>query len=249
MARKRYEFDVVNVVCTSDLGRPINLTLTCMVTSGKLGMGVFPANVSKCRFPPSTNCAFETGKLVNTGSIDIQSALLGARSFIDRLTRDIGYELEIWNHTVQNIVGAVRIGFRLNLNLLFDDRIKLKKQDCKWEPGSFPGLKLETQHKDIVFIMFESGNIIATGPSDINRITVAEQLLYDLHIERYELGNEYRSIEEVKIISQPRTAQKKTKKPNQFKVISHTKKREEFKATLIKQSKKNGTKRKIQLIS
>lgn len=245
LGRQHHQFRVVNVVCTMELGRPINLMLSCMVTHGKLGMGVFPAHVSKCRFPHSTNCSFETGKLVNTGSINVVSALLGARSFIDRLTRDIGYELEIWNFAVQNIVGAVKVGFRLNLNLFFDDRIKEGDLICKWEPGMFPGLLFETSEDDIVFILFESGNIIATGPCDINRITKAEELLYDLNIERYAVGHEYRSLDGVQIIAEERTESKKTKKPNQFKVISHTKKREEFKATMLNDStKKKNTKRK-----
>lgn len=241
----RHEFDVVNEVHTSKLGRHINLTLTCMVTNGKLGIRVFPANVSKCRFPPSTNCVFETGNMVNTGSTDLQSALLGERSFIDRLTLYIGYDLEIWNHTTQNIVGSLNVGLQLNLNLLYDDRIQLKKQDCKWEPGLFPGLLLETSASDIVLIIFESGNIIATGPSDINRMTTAGDLFYDLHIELYQLGKEYRSTDGVRIIAPPKIAVKKAKKPNQFKVISHTKKREDFRAEMMSTSQtKKGTKRK-----
>lgn len=242
---KRHAFEVVNEVYTTKLGRQLNLMLTCMVTNGKLGMGVFPANVSKCRFPPSTNCVFETGNMVNTGSTDIQSALLGERAFIDRLTLYIGYDVEIWNHTTQNIVGSLNVGMQLNLNLLYDDRIQLKKQDCKWEPGLFPGLLLETSASDIVLIIFESGNIIATGPSDIHRMTTAEDLFYDLHIELYELGKEYRSVEGVRVIAPPKVALKKAKKPNQFKVISHTKKREDFKAEMMStQQAKKGAKRK-----
>jgi transcription initiation factor TFIID TATA-box-binding protein len=236
-AQTRHRLGVVNVVCTMDVGRPINLMLSCMVTHGKLGMGVFPAHVSKCRFPPSTNCSFETGKLVNTGSVNCQSALLGATAFIDRLSDDLGYDLEIWNFEVQNIVGAVNLGFRINLDLFMHDQ--KHKLNCSWEPGVFPGLKHESSEPDIVFIMFKSGNVIATGPKRIHRMDVADNLLYDMNLERYEVGHEYRSLEDVRIIDVPRVATKKAKKPNQFKVINHTKKRAVFKANMLTASGKS----------
>jgi transcription initiation factor TFIID TATA-box-binding protein len=224
-----HRLGVVNVVCTMSVGRRVNPMLSCMATHGKLCMAAFPAHVSKCKFPPSTNCSFWSGKLVNTGSINAQSALLGATMYIDRIAKDIGYDLRIINFEVENIVGAVNLGFPINLDLLLDDGKELF--DRKWEPSLFPGLKLESSEPDVVFIIFKSGNVIATGMQLIGRLAVADRLLADLRLERYIIGQEYRSLAGVPIHDAP-VKKKKTKKPNQFKVINHTKKRAQFKASL-----------------
>lgn len=238
MQRRRHKFTIVNVVGTADTRQTLNLKQVCMATKGKLGMGVFPSAISKSKFPRSTNCAFETGKLVNTGSRSVLEALLSLRKYCDCLTDVLGVPHNYYDYNVQNIVGALRVGYRLNLNMLYDDRIKLRRQDCKWEPDSFRGLKLETAHPDITMIIFETGKIIVTGPATFDRIALAEQLLYDLNIERYEEGREYRSTSDVRVIAQPR-GEKKKKKPNQFKVINHTKKKEEFQAVMMMSTKKN----------
>lgn len=237
-AQKKHRFTIVNVVGTADARQSLNLKLVCMATNGKLGMGVFPSAISKMKYPRSTNCAFETGKLVNTGSRSVVKALLSLRMYVDRLTDVLGRPHSYWDYNVQNIVGSLRVGFRLNLNMLYDDRIRLRRQDCKWEPDSFRGLKLETAYKDITMIIFETGKIIVTGPSKFNRIALAEEWLYTLAIERYEEGNEYRSTMCIRIIAQPK-GPKKPKKPNQFKVINYTKKKEEFQSVMLMTTKKN----------
>ena len=235
-----HRLGVVNVVCTMNVGRGIDLALACMATHGKLSMSAFPAHVSKCKYPPSTNCAFESGQLVNTGSVNAQSALLGATLYVDRISRDLGYELSIINFQVENIVAAVNIGFSLNLALLLDDGKEL--HDRKWEASLFPGLKLESSESDVVFIIFQTGNVIATGMQHIERVATAEQLLHELHLERYKVGHEYRQLDSqhqpcVTRGKDTTHVSKRQKKPNQFKVINHTKKKAAFQASLVTSNK------------
>lgn len=234
-----HSLGVWNVVCTMDVGMHINLTLACMTTHGKLGMKIFPTHLSKCRFPPSTNCQFRSGKLVNAGALNFLSALQGATEFMDRLSRDLGYELEMCNFMVQNIVSSTNLGFRVNLNLLYIDC-----PDCtaKYEPKIFPGLYYRAS-RDIVFMIFTSGALIATGPCKLERIPVAERLIHGLQLRRYELGKEYRAVPPDQIITGSREAAGKQKKVNQAKVISHARKRELFLSSI---ATKQSTKKKKQ---
>jgi len=239
---------VVNVVCTLFLGRVVDPMLCCMATSGKLCKATFPADISKSRtstscsskWQTSTNCLFKSGKLVNTGSVDCLGALLSVSSFIDRLNRDMGYDLEICNFDVENIVGATRLPHTVNLNLLLADGADL--HDRKWEPELFPGLKLECP--GIVFIIFTSGNIIATGAGTINQMPEAEAILAGLRLDRYIIGNEYRSLKGVPILNTPAVRVKKAKKPEQFKVINYAKKKALYKESVQSHAPKSGISKK-----
>lgn len=234
---------IVNVVALANVGQGADLRSAALSTHGKLGPRIFPSLSSKCKNPPSTNCFFKSGQLLNTGSVNVISALLGATKFTDRVARDLDYDLRIINFEVQNIVGAYTLPFKLNLILMLQDGEFTN--DRKYEPSLFPGLKLETCHKDISFIFFKSGAIIATGMPSIDRLLVAGQLLFDLDLERYRLGSEYRT-PDYNLVREPssmlttpnaskRTAKKKQTmdgatlsnvdvKPHQFKVINHTRK-------------------------
>lgn len=232
---KRPRFKAVNNVTTTALGQNVDTRAACIATHGKLAMDVFPAHVSKSKTPSCTNCLFQTGQLVNTGAKSPDESLLGVTLFVERLNRQLGLNLRVLNHEAQNIVLATNLGFKLNLALVKEDGHQ--RYDRKWDPKLFPGLKLESPHRDIVFIFFASGNVIATGMKSIDRRTVAEEELFNMNMRRYETGKEYRPLRSYvdRPLSDPERSPSpviKSKKSGQFKVITQTSKRSNFQANL-----------------
>lgn len=203
-----------------------------MATHGKLDMTIFPAHVSKCRMPPSTNCVFRSGKLVNTGSVNELSSLLGGMSYGDRMRR-LGYKrVRVYNYRVENVVGAMKLSFCINLRQIKKDFILT----TKWESTLFPGLKFDSQRvKGLVFILFGSGNAIATGMKSEDQLADAESELCSYQLQQYMLEPIQRPLVDTTLTTTTTTPRKtKKKKPNQFKVINHTKKKANFKASLRK---------------
>jgi TATA-box binding protein (TBP) (component of TFIID and TFIIIB) len=222
-----------NVVCTLSFGRPIDLRLAAVATSGRLDPGVFPAYVSKCRTPKATNMLFAKGKVLSTGAVSFQDALLAANLKIDMLHRKLGIDYETCNFFAHNQVASGMLPFQLNLNLFLHDGRKL--YDRKWEPKLFPGLKLV--RNGITFILFTSGALIVTGTNDTLRLIEAQDILESLDLARYELNREYCSLEDVQILDgvtpkatlvRSRTAAG-ARTSNPIKVINHSKKKAAFK--------------------
>ena len=233
-------FRIVNIVTTQTIGRVIDTKQACIATHGKLGMEIFPSYVSRSRSPACTNSLFSSGQLLNTGSRSYVDALLGVNRFINLLSKNLNCSLRLVNFSVQNIVIALDLGFKLNLALLLEDGLLQRKFDRKYEPSIFPGLKLESRFKDIIFILFISGNVIGTGLKSQDRVPVAQQVLAEFGLRQYELGKEYRQMSSssiLRMLKEPSSASltdskpkrhKKPSKANQFKVITHTRKRARF---------------------
>lgn len=197
---------VKNVVCKFELGRAI----ACMPVAQALGARwdprVFPALVLLCANTGCVVSIFPTGSVVIVGCSSPDLGITTAQLTVALLWRKCRLSARVFNFDVCNIVCAVRLPWRLNLDLLYAEaqRSELtdqRKGGASYEPEVFPGMAWPVrvaqsdgaQAITAAFALFPSGNGVVTGLRSLAYIPALNEVLAEL--DRYELGHEFRGLQ------------------------------------------------------
>ena len=121
----------------------------------------FPGLVYRVTSPKAAFLIFTSGKIVCTGSKNIEDV----RTVITTLAKtlkSIGFEKvdlepEI---RIQNIVASADLKTRLSLNAV---ALGLGLENIEYEPEQFPGLVYRIKKPKIVVLIFSSGKLVITG--------------------------------------------------------------------------------------
>ena len=179
---------VNNVVCNVNVHASINVKWLAYALDGRLGDQVFPACVSLCREPRTTNSTFATGQIVVAGAKNSGDALLSSILLIRRM-RKVMNRVDLFPHQfeVQNIVLSGEIGFRIDLDLFFHEH----KVHCTYDPELFTGLTYRTPatptEPSTSLVFFPAGTFLVIGlksNEDQPRVIRHLQILH-----RYRLGD------------------------------------------------------------
>ena len=129
----------------------------------------------------ATDSQFKSGQNVVAGGTSVASNTLIAYTFIRRLSHDLGLDLRIYNMQTQNIVCSTYLGYELNPEWI------VQEADANgWEvyycPEEFIGLSWITIENGIkiVFVVFSTGKIVATGIKTMDQIPIAEERMHRL---------------------------------------------------------------------
>ncbi len=138
----------------------------------------------------ATDSQFKSGQNVVAGGTSVVSNTLVAYMFVRRLSYDLHLDLRIYNMKTQNIVCSTDLGYELN-----PEWIVLEADAKGWEvyycPEEFIGLSWITYDDDIkiVYVVFSTGKIVATGIRQMEHIAVAQARMHRL-IGPFRRGNE-----------------------------------------------------------
>lgn len=97
----RYEeLTAENLVCQASLGmRNLNMAAIAQALSARFGYKSFPACSSRCRNTGTVNIIFGTGAMIIVGAKDLPSAVLSGQLLVNRLRRDLGLNVGLYNVT------------------------------------------------------------------------------------------------------------------------------------------------------
>jgi TATA-box binding protein (TBP) (component of TFIID and TFIIIB) len=142
------------------------------------------------QFMTATDSQFKSGQNVVAGGTSVERNTLVAYQFVRRLNHDLHLNLRIYNMKTQNIVCSADLGFELNPEWI------VQEADAKgWEvyycPEEFIGLSWITYDDNIkiVYVVFSTGKIVATGIRHMHHIAVAQERMHRL-ISPFRKGNE-----------------------------------------------------------
>jgi transcription initiation factor TFIID TATA-box-binding protein len=158
--KKGFQVKVENVVAFASLGKSIPLPkVSDKLEGAEYSPESFPGVVYRVREPKAATLIFSSGKIVCTGSKNIDMA----RKAIQKVVSDIR-SLNIrmprtFDITVENIVASTQIQAK-KLNL---ERISFEMENVEYEPEQFPGLVCRISEPRVAFLLFGSGKIICTG--------------------------------------------------------------------------------------
>lgn len=172
-----------------------NLIHISYITDGKHTILIFPATVSRCKRTFATLSMFSSGKLIGTGCREKINGLYSARILLYTLSEQLGIDdLYISEFSTPNIVGSVRLGCELDLDLMRKTYIKhVTTKNLPVKESPFPGMTVyvkDEQWKNnpihweippeewVSYIAFKNGYINITG------MITDEQVVLDRIIDR-----------------------------------------------------------------
>lgn len=162
------EFDVKieNVVAFASLGKEIPLkSVSKKLNNAEYNPEQFPGVVYRIKEPKAATLIFSSGKVVCTGSKDIDRAHIAIRNVVKDI-KATGVKLpNKFDVKIENIVASTQIKARINL-----EDISFALENVEYEPESFPGLVCRIPEPRVAFLLFSSGKIICTGARSVEDI-------------------------------------------------------------------------------
>eukprot|EP00762_Andalucia_godoyi_P001247 ANDGO_04950.mRNA.1 hypothetical protein len=164
------QFVVTNMVCTVNLGMPLDLPeIAQKARNTEYNPKRFAAVIMRLRDPKATALIFSSGKLVVTGAKTTDSALTAGRKFarvIQRINPSYN-DVSFKDFKIQNMVATADMRFPIRLERLFDET---KGGLALYEPELFPGLVYKMISPKVVLLIFVSGKVVLTGAKNIEDI-------------------------------------------------------------------------------
>ena len=154
--------DIVNVVASTKLAEAFDLPKIELDLEGtEYNKKKFPGLVYRVMVPRAAFLIFTSGKVVCTGSKNIEDVRTVITTLADTL-KSIGFEqidLDPEIH-IQNIVASADLKTDLNLNAV---ALGLGLENIEYEPEQFPGLVYRIKVPKVVVLIFSSGKLVITG--------------------------------------------------------------------------------------
>jgi transcription initiation factor TFIID TATA-box-binding protein len=160
--RMKYTIDIVNVVASTKLAEAFDLPkIEADLEGAVYNKKKFPGLVYRVKAPKAAFLIFTSGKIVCTGSKNIEDVRTVIITLAKRL-KSIGFEMidmEPEIH-IQNIVASADLKTDLNLNAV---ALGLGLENIEYEPEQFPGLVYRIKVPKVVVLIFSSGKLVITG--------------------------------------------------------------------------------------
>ena len=154
--------NVENVVASTKLADAFDLPkIEAELGGAEYNKKKFPGLVYRVKAPRAAFLIFTSGKVVCTGSKNVEDVRTVITNLAKMLT-SIGIEninLEPEIH-VQNIVASADLKTRLNMNAV---ALGLGLENIEYEPEQFPGLIYRIKQPKVVVLIFGSGKLVITG--------------------------------------------------------------------------------------
>lgn len=170
---------IVNVIVSIIFNHRLDLDEIAKLSEDEftvdLGLEDFPGAMIKLKEPKTTLMAFESGKIVCTGSKSEKEAKRAAEKIV-RIFRDSGIKiLGEPGIKIQSVTASAVLGSKINL-----DRISMKFKYTRYDPEEFSGLVYRMRDPKASILLFESGRIIITGVKTEQDVLEVVQNIYDL---------------------------------------------------------------------
>jgi transcription initiation factor TFIID TATA-box-binding protein len=154
-----YDFAIVNVVATANIGKPIDLNALNTLPKVFYDPDVYHCAYFKDRNMEGKVSVFASGKLISIGTKKEKDATKDLEHVVRRLKKaDIIKRADI-KIKIQNIVAMVNFNKSINLTKLANDT-----PDVVFEPEQFPGAIYNLDNSlGATALIFSSGKVVLLG--------------------------------------------------------------------------------------
>ena len=163
-----------NVVATINLGVQIDLEkLSQTVSNAEYNPRRFAAVIMRIREPRTTALVFHSGKMIVTGAKTEHDSRTGGKKYV-QIIQKVGFAATFRDYKIQNMTATCDMGFPIRLEGL----VYAHSQQATYEPELFPGLVYKMVNPKVVFLVFVSGKVVATGAKSEEIIEEGFSALY-----------------------------------------------------------------------
>jgi transcription initiation factor TFIID TATA-box-binding protein len=159
--------EIVNMTYYVNMNCKLNLEIIAKnLNDVKYDKKRFSAAIKRIKDPKCTVLIFNNGKLIITGCKTEDQCIIASQK-ISKLIQNLGYNVNIAEKSIKNMVGSIDYGSKIDLSSL----AKSIGSNASFEPELFPGLifsskKLNANDGDkqnCKITVFRSGKINITG--------------------------------------------------------------------------------------
>jgi transcription initiation factor TFIID TATA-box-binding protein len=169
----RIVIDIVNVVSTSTISGPIDLScLTENIPALTYRPSKFPGAILRIKDPQATVLIFASGKIVCTGTSSVSQATKATDRVLHML-RHVGCMVDGVQTKIENIVASVNLGRRIDL----DECARVLPRSM-YEPEQFPAVFHRMRHPPATVLLYNTGRLICTGLNSIENTAEATACLF-----------------------------------------------------------------------
>ena len=140
-------------------------------------------NISSIRMeiekPKATVMIFRTGKINCLGAKSEEDSKRAIK-IAEKKIKKIGYNVELNNFRIVNIVATCQLNFDIRLLEIYQTLFNTKSNRCNYESAVFPGLIYHMNNPEITLIIFCEGKINFVGAKNRTVISDALNKIYPL---------------------------------------------------------------------
>ena len=183
---------IINVVSSINLGCNLNIkNLVLKFKNAEYNSSKSSTISLKSKNSKISATIFSGGKMVCTGAKSEKEAKSECMKF-SKIVKKTGYNVELKDFKIQNIVASYDINFKISLFILYSKICNLINNSkifgnnnnyCKYNKLIFPGLIFYEEQSKISFNIFESGKVVLSGGKKRKDIEDAFRNIYPLLLE------------------------------------------------------------------
>ena len=182
--KKPYELypNIQSITSTLNLGCFLNLkTISQKIRTSEMSLNNKSSLIIKTKNNNIINTLYQNGKIISIGAKSEKEAKSNCLK-IAKMIKKCGFETNIKDYKIQNIIANYDINFGLNLNNLYKNICEYNNINnniyCKYEKDIFPGLIININGINIT--IFETGKIVIAGAKNKKDIEKIFNQIYPL---------------------------------------------------------------------
>jgi transcription initiation factor TFIID TATA-box-binding protein len=194
--------EINNIVSTANLGTCLNLKfISLKIKNTEYNSNKNSTLIYKSKDNKVTMIIYSSGKMLCSGAKNEKESKSACIKFY-KIVKKLGFNVELKDFKIQNIVACYDIKYKLSLlklyyviNNLINNSKKLGNNNnyCKYNKDNkdnFPNIVFYINDEKIIINFFESGKIVISGAKKRKEIEEVFKNIYPLLIESKSINNE-----------------------------------------------------------
>ena len=181
-----------NIVSSINLGCNLNLkNIALRIKNAEFNSNKISTIILKSKDIKISATIFSSGKMICSGAKNEKESKLACKKFL-KIVKKIGYNVELKDFKIQNIVASYDIKFKISLpdlynkiNNMINNSQKYGNNNnyCKYNKEVFPSIIFYINESKISLLFFESGKVVLYGAKQLKEIEDVFKKIYPFLVE------------------------------------------------------------------
>ena len=190
---------IENIISSVNFGNNINLkNISLKLKNAEYNSNKSSTLTLRTKDNKVTATIFSNGKMICSGAKSEKESKSACMKFA-KIVRKVGFNAELKDFKIQNIIASYDIKFKISLyklyneiNTMINNSKKLGNNNdyCKYNKDVFPGLIFYINDSSISLTIFESGKIVFSGAKKRKEIHEIFKNIYPLLVESKSVNGE-----------------------------------------------------------
>ena len=188
--------EINNIISSVSLGSNLNIKNIALKIKNAEYTNNFSKLILKSKNAKATATIFSSGKMVCSGAkTETQSKSMCVK--FGKIVNKIGFNAELKNFKIQNIVASYDVKFRIclpklfnKINDLINNTKSLENNYVKYNSDNFPGLIFYMNDLKISLLIFEYGKLVISGAKKRKEIEEIFRNVYPMLVESKKIKDE-----------------------------------------------------------